>query len=83
MLGRTGLGTILLQLVKQEAGQGLKEDKNPEVVRGPNPLKDFFFLTIMTLRISQVSMIISVNVSGYMLCISEKTITIALFPYNY
>ena len=74
MLGRTGTGTILLQFVKQEAGQGLKEDKNPVVVHGPNPLKDFFFLTIMTLRISQVSIIISVLVSGYMTCISDKTI---------
>ena len=74
MLGRTGTGTILLQFVKQEAGQGLKEDKNPVVVHGQNPLKDFFFLTIMTLRISQVSIIISVLVSGYMTCISDKTI---------
>ena len=55
---------ILLQLVEQEAGQGLKEDKSPEVVRGPSPLKDFFFLTIMTMRSSQVTIIISSPASG-------------------
>lgn len=66
VLSRSVIGTILLQLVEQEAGQGLKEDKSPEVVRGPSPLKDFFFLTIMTLRSSQVTIIISTPASGYM-----------------
>lgn len=66
VLSRSVIGTILLQLVEQEAGQGLKEDKSPEVVRGPSPLKDFFFLTIMTLRSSQVTIIISTPAPGYM-----------------
>ena len=78
VLSRTGIGTILLQLVEQEAGQGLKEDKSPEVVRGPSPLKDFFFLTIMTLRSSQVTIIISTPASAPVICSTYYLITISI-----